>query len=393
MLNLDFTLSSSEERKNFIEQYTKDKTFTKKEIETMANYILYGKDKDKNDTSIVDRKEVEIATKYGSYKKKSPESLDSLMENPAFNENKITNNSIYRKKKPTIDRELDKDIPGIQELWKTIDHYQYIIDCNTGKINDPTARKLTPLELYKFKHIVIDLRKQQFILKDSVRPTYFFGSPIQDIETPISPDLPWDAHPDFTIKPLGLYSSNPKRFKEILEIEEKDYQYNKDSKYILDFTNPLHIYNLIEMYEEFIIAAEDNPESLTDDIMETLDFYIDFAELDKVKMAILNMKKRKIPVQEIQNFIKKEYNSTHSINYISTIYKQKICGEIAEAAQLHYDMYLNRDNKSRWKRCNQCGKLKFLDSRNFMRKAKSSDGYNSKCKKCCKENREKDKNK
>lgn len=387
MLNLDFTLSSSKERRQFINKYIENKTFTNKEIETMANYILYGKDDD--GTSVVDRKEIEIATKYGSYKKKAPESLDSLMENPAFNENKVTNINIYKKEKPTIDRERDKDVPGIQDLWKTIDYYQHLIDVNSGKVEDPDARKLEPLELYKIKHMVIELRREQFTLKDMVKPTLFYGSPIQDIEIPTSTDIPWDSDKDFSIKPLGLFSSKPSRFKDILNLEEKDYHYNQDSKYILDFTNPLHIYYLIEYYEDLLIAAEDKPEKLTDDIIETLDFYIEMADLDPTKSTILEMKKKKYSVQDIQKEIKTKYNSTHSTNYISTIYKQKICGEIAAAAQLHYDMYLNRDNKSKWKKCNQCGEIKFLDSRNFMRKAKSSDGYNSKCKKCCKENRKK----
>ena len=115
------------------------------------------------------------------------------------------------------------------------------------------------------------------------------------------------------------------------------------------------------------------------------------AELDNIKSEILRLKIKKIPVLGIQKVLKDKYNVNHSTNYISTIYTQKICNEIAAAAQLHYDMYINRDNRSMWQKCNQCGELKFLDSRIFMRKAKSSDGYNSKCKKCCKENRKKNK--
>ena len=389
MLDLDFNLSTSKERQHFINEYVKNRTFTQKELETMANYILYGKDED--GTNVVNRKEIEINTKYGSYKKKAPESLDSLIENPNFNENKITHNSIYRKEKPKIDRELDKDVPGMQELWKTIDYFQHLIDCNTGKIEDPGARKLTSLELYKIKHTLIEMRREQFALRDMVKPTYFYGSPIQDIEIPIGEDIPWDSNDNYSIKPLGLYSSNPQRFTNILDIKEKDYQYNKEAKYILDFTNPEHIYNLIECYDDLLIAAEDAPERLTDDIIETLDFYINMAELDNIKSEILRLKIKKIPVLGIQKVLKDKYNVNHSTNYISTIYKQKICNEIAAAAQLHYDMYINRDNRSMWKKCNQCGELKFLDSRIFMRKAKSSDGYNSKCKKCCKENRKKNK--
>lgn len=385
MLKLDFTLTTSKERKQFIDSYVKDKHFTQKELETIANYILYGKDENDGE-SVVDKKEVQIDTKYGSYKKKRPESLDELMESPGFNENNFTKTNIYKKEKPKIDRERDKDVPGIQELWKTIDHYQHLIDVSDGKVEDPTARKLTDLEKYKYKHFIIDLRRQQFLLKDTIKPVLFFGTPIHEVSgTPFSID--WDNGEDFAIKPLGLLSSNPKRFNNIFELEEHDYQYNRDAKFILDFTNPDHIYQLIEFYEDFIIAAEGHPESLLDDIMETLDFYISKAELTEPQLEILNLKKKKYPNLIIQQVLKDKYNVTHSTNYISTIYKQKVCGLIAEAAQLHYDMYMERENKGAWKKCNQCGELKLLDSRVFMRKSRSSDGYNNKCKICCKKNR------
>ena len=50
----------------------------------MANYILVGKDE--NGQNAVDRKEVQIQTKYNSYKKKNTESLEALIESPTFNE-------------------------------------------------------------------------------------------------------------------------------------------------------------------------------------------------------------------------------------------------------------------------------------------------------------------
>ena len=55
---------------------------------------------------------------------------------------------------------------------------------------------------------------------------------------------------------------------------------------------------------------------------------------------------------------------------------------IAEAARLHADYFLNRDNETAWKVCTHCGQRKLRDTREFMRKAKSSDGLASRCKKC-----------
>jgi hypothetical protein len=87
--------------------------------------------------------------------------------------------------------------------------------------------------------------------------------------------------------------------------------------------------------------------------------------------------------------VKELFGATHSPNYISTIYKQKICGKISEAATLHYDYYLNREIANAWKMCTCCGEYKLRDTREYMRRARSSDGLSSVCKICDKEKREK----
>lgn len=393
MLNLDFSINTSKDRKRFIDEYTKQRiaegyTFSQKEIGQMGDYILYGKDED--GTSIVDRKEVDIDTRYSSYKKKRPESLEALMESPAFNETNILTTNIYKKEKPKIDREKDRDVPGIQELWKDIDRLDHRIKVTEGKEEDPKIKPFTSQQLYKAKHHLIELRTQQYYLKDSVKPTIPPANPIDRLYTMHEQDIQWDSiGSEYSIAPLGLYSSNPERFENPREIEEKDYRFNEKAKNILDFRNIEHIKELIEFYEELVTAATDKPESLLDDIIETLDFYIRFSDFDREKTIILEGKIKKLPVVEIQKQLKEQLNIHHSPNYISTIYTQKICKEIAESAQLHYDMYMNREYVNMWKKCSQCGQTKFLDPRVFMRKSRSSDGYNSKCKKCCKENRKK----
>ena len=152
MVNLDFSIPTSTGRRDYVEKYmadNSDKKFSASDLETIANYILYGKDENTGE-SIVDRKEVQIKTKYNSYSKKEPESLDELIESPTFDERIFnTDKNRYKSIKPKIDREKDADVPGIQELWKSIDRYQHIIDANTGKVDDPAAPKLTSVELYK----------------------------------------------------------------------------------------------------------------------------------------------------------------------------------------------------------------------------------------------------
>jgi len=63
---LDFNIYSIEDRMEAIRKIPLD-TLTPTELETVSNYVLYGKDAD--GTSAVDRKEIQIKTKFNSYNK------------------------------------------------------------------------------------------------------------------------------------------------------------------------------------------------------------------------------------------------------------------------------------------------------------------------------------
>lgn len=126
MLKLDFTIPTSAERNAYVSQFTQsnpDYKFSPREAETIANYILYGKDED--GTSAVDRHDVEIETKYSSWSKRKVESLEGLMEAGAQSDGaysfepaglyKLGEGPRARRIKPTIS-EKDEEIPGMAQL-------------------------------------------------------------------------------------------------------------------------------------------------------------------------------------------------------------------------------------------------------------------------------------
>ena len=167
-----------------------------------------------------------------------------------------------------------------------------------------------------------------------------------------------------------------------MRADEKDYIYNNSASIILDFRNPEHLYSIFEMWLELETATIDEPESSLLPLLNTVQFYIDHAQLTPEQRDILYYKIHKVPNSEIARLINDKYNINHTLNYISTIYKQKICTEIADYVSFHYDQYLARNDKFRWKKCICCGKLKLKDPRNFVRKARSSDGLANRCKEC-----------
>lgn len=111
---LDFSIETSQGRLDYINQHIDFSQLSKKDIELCTDYVLYGKDPEHDNTSVVDRKEVYMKTKYQSYSRPEPVSLEALMESPTFDETIFKNEkNIYKRVKPTIDREKCKDIPGM----------------------------------------------------------------------------------------------------------------------------------------------------------------------------------------------------------------------------------------------------------------------------------------
>lgn len=402
MLKLDFSIVGSTDRSNFINDFLSanpDYKPTDSELDTYANYILYGKDAD--GTSIVDRGEIEIETKYKSYAKRKAESLDELMETPGFNENTIVTKYVYRHPKPAkIDRQnpADASIPGMKELWKAIDRMVYILGVCDGTIEQDPANPVdvsayTQTKLYQMKHALIDLRKQQYVIKDSHRPiehnfnpnvhkansaTYNTASPIE-----------WS---DYWFFPLGLrLMPLDGRFDRPADYEQKispwDKHQNLDDPYfagrnVIDFTNEEHIYLLAKQYQDLLVGMDEDHDGLCAAIVDTLDFYGKLADLSESRRLIWELKCQQFSNTAIRETVNKRFGKSYNDNYISTLFKQNICADIAATARLHADYFLNRANDSVWKVCSHCGQRKLRDTREFMRKAKSSDGLAARCKKC-----------
>ena len=135
-------------------------------------------------------------------------------------------------------------------------------------------------------------------------------------------------------------------------------------------------------------AAIDKPDNLLGLIPKTLDYYIGAANLKEQHYTIIQMKIRKCTNKQITNKLTELYGLHHTENYISTIWTQKICVEIANAAVAHYDMFLLRHNEENWKVCNTCGETKLRDNRYFVKKSKTKDGLSGRCKVCDRKIRE-----
>lgn len=379
---LDFSIYSDKERTEYIEkELEKKEKYTSKELEAMANYILFGKDS--NGKNAVDRGEIEIDTRYQTFKKKNVNSLDELMENVSFNERdlKPLKRSIYNNPKPVLDKEDPELMPLLEEIKK----WQYVYDVATGLKEDPSIAPKTPTEIYKIKHFLIELKKQQYTILDA----HSYPIKVLGDKTYILPASQLDKN--IVVAPLGLKMGDMERF--LNPKEDKNSKFQIPEKFDINFENSEHVYLILEHYFDLLEETLNSPEKNGKYLLETLDFYIDFANFEESRKIIIDCKKQKISNLEIKRKLEDKYGLNYNENYISTIYTKEICKKIAEAATLHKDYWLERKNPSKWKKCKECGQWKLKDNREFVKKKSSLDGFATRCKLCDKKKRQKEKNK
>ena len=87
--------------------------------------------------------------------------------------------------------------------------------------------------------------------------------------------------------------------------------------------------------------------------------------------------------QEIQRLLKEKYNTTHSVEYISSLWRNKIPKLIAEEEEKRALVwYYTEVEKGKWKRCSRCGQVKLAHNKFFSKNNTSKDGFYSICKEC-----------
>lgn len=387
---LNFDIPTSQERMEAIKDIDLS-SLNPSELETVSNYVLYGKDADGK--SVVDRKEVQIKRKFNSYEKDRFVSLDEMMESPTFDESVLQKNKTqYKKVKPSIDKEKAANVPGMKELWASIDDMAAQLQQLKDK-PDQTAEDRK--KIYYMNHHLITLRKQQYYLMDSVYPT-ILG---QKNKAEYHPS-PTEAQMNYPILPRGTMSGvDDKFFKtprlakgfetEQIHIytDEEVQEMRTEGRPFFDFRNADHIYQLVQHYADIETFVEFMPDSPLHNLLWTLDFYIEKANLSEQQALIVRDKKKRCPNKEIAKHLMDELGIYHQENYISTIWNKSVI-LITEAVELNYDEYLCRNYNKAWKVCSRCKTELLRDSRNFVKKAKASDGLTGRCKKCDKELRQ-----
>lgn len=341
MTKLDYTIESPEERKALVEKIIEETPdITPAYLEVLANYLIMCMEKQ-------ERKERKILTdnRMTTVNKRecSFEGLASQLENGEdgiynlMNENK---NVIFQPKISITQHDLDT-IPCLQQLRDTIETW------------DSASKRASGRTAFLMKKALIEMRKDQYVIKQA------YQKPIIPckLTRSVRYHIPLDDQSCLNGQEIivkGVSLMDPNVVSAILcnysKLKEDSYdQFDGDTWYLV---------------QEF--------EDTCDKALEDFPIY----------QRIVELKIDKKQNSEIQSILSQEFDTTYSVEYISSLWRNKIPKMIANQARESFLEWQYKEKGYPMKKCSKCGQLKPAHNQFFSKNNTSKDNWYSICKKC-----------
>lgn len=257
--------------------------------------------------------------------------------------NLITDNkhTIFQPKISITQHDLDT-IPFLKQLREAIQSWEAALKKASGR------------DAFIIKKGLIEMRKDQYVIKQAYqKPTICMNiNKSNDFHIPLDDDSELQDNEDVNIKGISLM--DPRVVSAILcnysKLKEDSYdQFNGDVWYLI---------------QDF--------EAVCDKALADFPIY----------MRIVELKIDRKQNAEIQQILEKEFNKTYSIEYISSLWRNKIPRVIAQQAKDDFIIWQYRVQKLPMKKCSRCGQLKPAHNNFFSKNKTSKDNFYSICKKC-----------
>ena len=339
MIKLDYSLQTPEERNQLVEQILADNPDPpEKYLEILADYLVLCMEKQekKEKKLLTDNRMATVNKRETSF-----EGLVSQLENGEdgiynlITENK---NTIFQPHITITKKDLE-EIESLKQLREAINVWEAKLKVTEGK------------DAFVIKKALIEMRKDQYVIKNAYRrpiiPTKLTYIPLDD-KTFMFDD---DGYPI----PEGISLLRPEICSAVLcnysRLKQDSWgEYDKDLWYLMEDFDKL-----------CDIALKNYP--LYDRIVE---YKID---------GLQNI--------DIQEKIQMEFGIKHSLEYISSLWRNKIPKLIASTAEDQYlDNYYLNIKKGKYKKCSRCGQIKLAHNKYFSKNKTSKDGFYSICKVC-----------
>ena len=343
---LDYTLQTAQERSDFVQgvlQETKPEKITAKYLEILSDYIIFAMNKEerKQKNILTENRMITVNKRETSY-----QGLVTKFENGEDGlYNLITNDkNILLTPKTTITQKDIDDIEPLRVLREAIEMVEKEEKAATGK------RK------FLLKKQLIEMRQDQYSIKSAYKPPMYATSMIKSF-------VKADLHENITLNDCQEPISDG----------------------LISFFNPYHISALLCNYSLLKEEAYGNFMNDCYYLMQDLDNLIEKTLKDKYPLYydLLIYKIDGKQNTEIQELLDKDFGIKHSIEYISSLWRNKIPKLIAEQAKEDYIMwYYTTQEYGQWKKCSRCGQIKLAHNRFFSKNKTSKDGFYSICKEC-----------
>ena len=345
-IKMDFSLETPEERNALVQkiiEQTPPEKLTHKYLEKLADYIIFAMDKQerKNKKILTDNRMVTVNKRETSF-----EGLAGRLENGEDGiYNMIANdkNIIFSPKVSITEKDI-AEIPGLKELRDEIEKVEARAKVARGK------------KAFLLKKQAIEMRQDQYVIKNAYRrPIYC----------------------------MNLIKSFTK-----LDLTEKitvDENGNVSSTGLVNLFDEKHVSALLCNYAKI---KEDSWSDFNGDakwLMMDLETAVDNALKEKFPLYydLVIYKIDGKQNQEIQDLLYEKHGIKHSVEYISSLWRNKIPKLIAEQAQNDWLIWhYTQEEKGKWKKCSRCGQIKLAHNRFFSKNKTSKDGFYSICK-CC----------
>ena len=409
--SLDFSIERDSDRLKAVEEIldTLNTDPTATELEQMASYILYGKDE--NGQNAIQRNEtIDKDKRYKSYKTKDDkvQSLDEMMEAPGFDEQQVRSaykRDSYTVPRPTISRPKfdkntgemidpgDSDVPGMQEQWEIIDRWQHMLDVAQGKVPPREGDTIISdsYRIYQLKHNLIDIRKHQYYLKDSYKPTIHF----QNLDHPKTQFYDWCGDSFYWI-PYDTWKQRVDRsYTSRISHNIKDYETrgkdnNLEVKWVVcehtfDWEDPKHVRALLNNYHTLYENLHDKLDTYGRTLLWDFDRYVTFCGFSEMRLFFIELRKAGLSYEDILEEMRAEYAMEYSPNYLVSIISTEIPNRIAKVAKMLRLEHDTPDDQK--KKCIHCEKVYPADPLFFSRNNSHKDGLSNTCKQCDRESR------
>lgn len=351
---LDYTLETPQERNKLVKLIvaeTPPEQLTNRYLEILTDYIIFAMDKEerKERKILTDNRMVTVNKRETSF-----QGLVGKLENGEDGiYNIITNdkNIIFTPKVSITQKDLE-EIPELKQLKEAMEIVEQQEKVARGK------------KKYLLKKQLIEMRKDQYVIKSSYRKPIYCMNLIKSFS---QMDLGEKFYIDKVYEDGELISADIKSTGKIT------------------FLNPAHVSAILCNYSKLKEDAYGRFENDSYYLMEDLDDLIECTLRDDYPLYydLLIYKIDGKQNIEIQELLYEKYNIKHSLEYISSLWRNKIPKLIAEKAQEKALIwYYTEVEKGQWKKCTRCGQIKLAHNKFFSKNKTSKDGFYSICK-CC----------